>query len=100
MADRYKIEFTRRAYAHLKAFRRCDRNLILDAVKEHLAQTPDEETRNRKLLRENPVADFELRVGNYRVFYDVDVDRCIVRILAVGVKERSKLIIGEKEVVL
>jgi mRNA-degrading endonuclease RelE of RelBE toxin-antitoxin system len=100
MADRYKIEFTRRAYAHLKAFRRSDRNLILDAVREQLAQTPDEETRNRKLLREDPLADFELRVGDYRVFYDIYVDRCIVRILAVGVKDRNKLIIGGKEVVL
>lgn len=28
-----------------------------------------EEARNRKLLRENPLADWELRVGNHRVFY-------------------------------
>lgn len=59
-----------------------------------------EETRNRKLLRENPVADWELRVGRFRVFYEVDAGRRIVRILAVGVKEGSKLTIGGEEVTL
>jgi mRNA-degrading endonuclease RelE of RelBE toxin-antitoxin system len=100
MADRYEIEFTRQAYGHLKAVRRFDRNTILDAVKEQLTYAPTEETQNRKLLRDNPLADWELRVGQHRVFYDVDTDNRRVRILAVGVKDRNKLTIGRKEVVL
>jgi mRNA-degrading endonuclease RelE of RelBE toxin-antitoxin system len=100
MADRYKIEFTREAYGHLDAIRRFDRNTILDAVKEQLTHAPNEETQNRKLLRDNPLADWELRVGQYRLFYDVDTDARRVRILAVGVKVRNKLTIGGKEVVL
>jgi hypothetical protein len=33
-----------------------------------------EETRNRKPLRDNPLADWELRVGRFRVFYEVDAE--------------------------
>jgi len=100
MSTAYEIKFAGHAYRHLEAIGRHDRNLILDAVKEQLSYTPVDETRNRKLLRDNPLADWELRVGQYRVFYDVDVANCVVRILAVGVKERNKLIIAEEEVVL
>jgi len=64
------------------------------------------ETRNRKLLRPNPIASRELRVGALRVFYDVASTRApagaasVVRILAVGKKERSVLRIGAKVVEL
>jgi len=100
MKTAYEIKFTGQAYRHLEAISRRDRNLILDAVREQLPHTPDDETRNRKLLRDNPLADGELRIGQYRLFYDVDVANRVVRILAVGVKERNRLIIGEEEVVL
>jgi mRNA-degrading endonuclease RelE of RelBE toxin-antitoxin system len=100
MAERYEIEFSQPAYDHLQAVRRFDRNAILDAMKEQLIRTPDEETQNRKLLRANPLADWELRIGKYRVFYDVDASNQRVRILAVGVKDRNKLTIGGREVVL
>jgi len=100
MKTAYAIKFTGQAYKHLEAISRRDRNLILDAIREQLPQTPDEETRNRKLLRDNPVADWELRVGQYRLFYDVDGANRVVRVLAVGRKERNRLIIGGQEVVL
>jgi len=100
MADPFEVAVTRTAFTHLKGQRRYDRNAILDAIKGQLTQSPAEETRNRKLLRENPLADWELRVGRFRVFYEVDAGRRIVRILAVGVKAGNKLIIGGEEVAL
>ena len=96
----FTIEFTERAYRHLEAFRRFDRNRILDNIKEQLRYSPHEGTRNRKCLRQNPLADWELRVGSYRVFYDIDETEQLVRILAIGVKERDKLIIEDEEVTL
>jgi mRNA-degrading endonuclease RelE of RelBE toxin-antitoxin system len=48
-------------------------------------------------MRENPLADWELRVGEYRVFYDVDNDQNVVMILAIGVKTHNILRIEEKE---
>ena len=40
----------------------------------------------------------KLRVGPLRIFYDVGVDGGVVRILAVGRKQRNVLIIGGKEI--
>jgi len=98
MAKPYDVEFTRTAYSHLQVLRHYDRNAILDAVREQLTQVPEEETRNRKLLRANPLADWELRVGVYRVFYEVDTGVRRVRVVAVGLKDRERLIIGGQEV--
>jgi hypothetical protein len=59
------------------------------------------ETRNRKPLRPNPVAPWELRVGHLRVFYEVvGADGGVVRILAVGRKQRNVLTIGGEEIQL
>ncbi len=100
MDDRYNVEFTRRAYNHLESIRRYDRKAILDAVRENLLYSPNEQTTHRKLLRENPIADWELRVGSYRVFYEVNSGERRVRILAIGLKERNQLVIEGKEVIL
>jgi len=96
----FTIEFTKPAYRHLGVFRRFDRNRILDSVKEQLTYKPQEETRNKKCLRPNPLADWELRIAPYRVFYDVDETTQVVRIIAIAIKERDKLIIEGEEVIL
>lgn len=94
MDDAFKVEFTEQAVEQLKKFVKSDRNVILDAVKIQLVYEPNTETKNRKLLRENELADWELRVGEFRVFYDIDGAERIVRIIAVGYKEHSDLFIG------
>jgi mRNA interferase RelE/StbE len=53
-----------------------------------------------KLLRENPLADWELRVGEYRVFYEVLNDQDRVMILAIGIKSHNVLWIEGKEIPL
>jgi mRNA-degrading endonuclease RelE of RelBE toxin-antitoxin system len=69
-------------------------------IDEQLSQEPTTETRNRKRLGENELFDWELRVQDFRVFYDVLVedDRNVVKIKAVGQKQHGILRIGEKEV--
>ena len=98
MVDAFSIDLTVTACSHPEAFRRYDRNRILDAVKEQLTLHPDEETRNRKILRANPVADWELRVHPFRVFYDVNTAERTVRVVAVAVKKQDKLVIGGQEI--
>jgi len=100
MANSFRIEFKKPAYLHLEAFRRFDRNRILDEIKEQLTYNPDEETRNKKILRENPIADWELRIHPFRVFYETDPTSRRVRILAIGIKELDKLFIGGEEIML
>lgn len=59
------------------------------------------ETRNRKPLRPNPIAPWELRVGNLRVFYDVyDDPEPTVYIHSIGVKSGSRFRIGDEDVTL
>lgn len=72
---------------------------MLDTVDEQLTHQPTVETRNRKPMRPNPVAPWELRIGNLRLYYDVEEEpKPIVCIRAVGVKQRNKVRIG-KEVI-
>jgi mRNA-degrading endonuclease RelE of RelBE toxin-antitoxin system len=96
----FAIEFTKAAYRHLQAFKRFDRNRILDGIKAQFPHQPDLETRNKKLLRQNPLADWELRIDTYRVFYDIDETQKVVRIIAIGIKEHNKVIIDGEEITL
>jgi mRNA-degrading endonuclease RelE of RelBE toxin-antitoxin system len=102
----YEIDFADTAIDHLKALTASERAAAIDAIEEHLSHEPLVETRNRKLLRPNPIAAWELRVGALRVFYDVAATAAatgtvpLVRILAVGKKEREVLRIGGKVVEL
>ena len=50
-------------------------------------------------MRPNPVAPWELRIGKFRVYYDVEEEpRSVVYVRAVGAKERDRVRIG-KEVI-
>jgi len=41
-----------------------------------------------------------LRVGTYRIFYDVEEERATVRVKAIGWKEHNRLFIRGKEYLL
>jgi hypothetical protein len=66
-------------------------------VEEQLVHQPDVETQNRKPLRPNPLAPWELRVGDLRVFFDIETEpEAVVHVRAVGVKDRGVLRIAGK----
>ena len=94
---KFTVEFTGKALRHLEGFRKFDQNIILDGIKAQLPFEPLRETRNTKPLRPNPLADWELRIRQHRVFYDVDEGEARVRVIAVGYKEHNKLFIGGEE---
>ena len=79
------------------AFRKHERNHIVDGIQEQLSHQPDVETRNRKRLRENELAEWELRLDPFRVFYTVDHTVQLVNIVAVGRKIGNRLFIREVE---
>jgi mRNA-degrading endonuclease RelE of RelBE toxin-antitoxin system len=75
--------------------------MVFDAVDEQLSHQPTVETRNRRPMRPNPVAPWELRVGDLRVYYDIEEEaEQRVTILAVGIKDRNRVLIGGEEVEL
>lgn len=95
----YTVEFAESVEDHLGALTARDRTAAVAAIERQLTHEPLEETRNRKPLRPNPVAPWELRVGDLRVFYEVTgAGTGVVRILAVGRKQRNVLTIGGKEI--
>jgi mRNA-degrading endonuclease RelE of RelBE toxin-antitoxin system len=68
-----------------------------DALPKQLEHEPFSATRNRKPLRPNELASWELRIGDCRVFYDVDASKREVLVKAVGRKTHNKLLIRGKE---
>ena len=98
----FEIEFTQTAANHVRAYRKSEQQIILDAIEKQLSQEATTETRNRKRLGENELSDWELRVQKFRVFYDIirEEDRQVVKIKAVGHKEHNTLFIGGREVQL
>jgi len=87
---------------HLRAIETKYHGLMRSEIEAQLLFDPNVETRNRKPL-ERPIAfgaDWELRLGpenRFRVFYQFNVQRREVRVLAVGIKDRNRLVIGGEE---
>jgi mRNA-degrading endonuclease RelE of RelBE toxin-antitoxin system len=95
----YRIEYAQEAVSHLAAMDAGQAAIILDVVPRQLKYQPRIPTRNRKLLRANPVAPWELRIDDVRVYFDVSNDpEPIVTIRAIGIKRREKVFIGGEEV--
>jgi mRNA-degrading endonuclease RelE of RelBE toxin-antitoxin system len=98
---KYEIEVTPEAEADMEWLSPRDRTTLFEALDRRLAYEPTVENRNRKRLRPNPVAPWELRVGRLRVYFDVeDSPRRVVTIQAVGVKDRNRVLIRGEEVEL
>jgi len=86
----------------MKAIESQHHNLIKATIEEQLRSAPGTPTRNRKRL-ETPTpfdATWELRFGSdnrFRVLYEIDEAKRTVNILAIGIKDRSRLLIGGEE---
>lgn len=97
----YRIEYSPDTEGHLRALSARQRAIVLDAADKQLAHQPKVETRNRKPMRPNPVAPWELRIANLRVYYDVaENPERVVYVRAVGVKWRNTVRIGKEEIAL
>jgi mRNA-degrading endonuclease RelE of RelBE toxin-antitoxin system len=100
--SKFTLAFAPEAIDHLDLIEAKLHRLLRRTIKEQLTHTPTDETRNRKSL-DQPAplgASWELRCGpdnRFRVFYEVDDAAHEVRILAIGVKDRSRLLIGGEE---
>ena len=90
----YRIAFSRISLSHLQAFTTREQKMIKNALIEQLSYEPTVPTRNRKEMRPNLLAVWELRIGDFRVYYDVDEEESIVDIRAVGIKEGNQVRIG------
>lgn len=97
----YRIEYSPDAEDHLRTLTTRQQRIVLDAVDEQLVHQPTVETRNRKPMRPNPLAPWELRIGNLRIYYDTEQEpERVVTVLAVGIKLRNRVRIGGEEIEL
>lgn len=98
---RFRIEFSWEAIEHLRALTATERRRALDAAESQLSWEPLDETRNRRPMRPNPLAPWELRVGSLRLCCEVQegADR-VVLIRAVGLKRRNEIWIGGERIAL
>jgi mRNA interferase RelE/StbE len=93
----YRVTITRVAKAQLLRFEARERRLICDGIAARLQDQPTIASKAVKALRPNPFASYELRLGDFRVLYNVDEDNSEVVIVAVGQKKGDKLIIEGEE---
>ena len=89
---KFDLTFVSSADEDLAYYKVREQKIILDAIGRFLGFDPDVESKRRKQLRPNPMAPWELRVGDYRVFYEVRPEG-LVRVLAVGHKVHNELFI-------
>jgi mRNA-degrading endonuclease RelE of RelBE toxin-antitoxin system len=101
----FSLVYSPVVHKHLSAIDAKYDSLIREKTEEQLTHEPDVETRNRKPVRPPAAfqAEWELRFGpknRFRVFYQIDHERREVQIVAVGVKDRNRLLVGGEEVML
>lgn len=92
----YEIEFTQEALGDLISFRKFEQQKIVAGIDSQLTYQPTVETRNRFRMRPNEVAEWELRIEKYRIFYNVEEVVKIVRIEVIGLKIGNQLFVRDK----
>src|SRR5207248_413624 len=81
----FSIQLTASAIEDLDFFAKRERRIISGAIAMFLSTDANIETTRRKPLRPNRFAKWELRVRDYRVFYDI-AEEYVVKVVAIGVK--------------
>ena len=88
----FEIRFAESVEDDLRKIQVYYRKQILDSIEEQLTHEPETATRNRKLLEnltppwQTVAPIWELRVGEYRVVYDVFSGESVVYVQAVRKK--------------
>jgi len=94
----YIVNITPDAQEDIRYFKANQRRIITSNIRTFLTHNALSETNRRKPLEPNQIGSWELRIDNYRVFYDVEVDTVFVT--AVGYKEHNDLYIRGRKVTL
>ena len=93
IAEMYTIEFTQDAIEDLRSFRKSEQQKIVSGIETQLKYKPTVKTRNRFRMRPNDIAEWELQIGKYRVFYNVEEVNHLVSIEVIGFKSGNRLFV-------
>ncbi len=91
----FQIAITADAESQLRALPVREQRILEAAITVRLQDRPTTPTRAIKRLRPNPLAEYELRVGDLRVLYNVEGNEVVL--LIIGRKAGNKLIVGGQE---
>ena len=91
----FKITITEDADRQLRSLPVREQRILEAAILSRLGRQPTTPTKAIKLLRPNPLAEFELRAGDLRALYNVEGDEFVIFI--VGRKVGNKLIVEGEE---
>jgi mRNA-degrading endonuclease RelE of RelBE toxin-antitoxin system len=95
----FEIVFSPEAEDHLRTLKKNQQVAVLETIERQLCHQAIVETRNRKPMRPNPLATWELRIGKIRVYYEVEEEPSpTVHIRAVGIKVGNKVFIANEQV--
>jgi mRNA-degrading endonuclease RelE of RelBE toxin-antitoxin system len=87
----FKIDYSPLARRQLRDLDAGPRKRLLDAIERRLVHEPTKEDRNRfKRRHPNPLSEWELREVPLRAFYDVDLERGMVYVQAIGIKRGER----------
>lgn len=92
----FRLEFSEGVVDDLARLRAFDRQAILAAIQDQLVSEPSQMTRHRKTLEglsppfEHVAPVWQLSVGEFRVFYDVNEEIEVVYVRAVRRKAPHK----------
>ena len=87
----FEVAFSPGAEADLDYYRAFEQRIIIDGIKQYLMADADAESKRRKKMVANPLAPWELRPGDFRIFYEIE-DEARVKMIAIGHKKHNKLI--------
>jgi mRNA-degrading endonuclease RelE of RelBE toxin-antitoxin system len=93
----YRITITEEAKAQLQDLSARELRIVSDGIAARLQDQPRVPSKAIKLLRPNPLAGYELRLGDLRVLYNVDEKNLEVVIAIVGRKAGNSLIVEGRE---
>lgn len=87
---KHDIRFVPSADEDLDYYHAREQRIILDGIRRFLETDANVQSNRRKRIRPNPLGPWELRVGDYRIFYEIRADG-LVRVLAAGHKRHNEL---------
>ena len=92
-----EVVFKPQALEHLRWLSIYQQRSVTDGIRRHLVENdPRSENRNKfRLRRASEAADYELRLGDLRVFYQIE--ESLIFVTAVGIKRGNTLIVKGEE---
>ena len=91
----FEINLSDRAVQQYRLLSARVQRILEEAIVRHLTQQPTTESKSVKQLRSNGCAEYELRIGDHRVLYNVEPN--IVRVIAFGEKRGNRLFVEGRE---